>query len=209
MNSSNNSPRLALCADLNGFFRDLVEDTMQKSGYRATDAAGMYVAELLADYARPDELGEEALCRPLTLLLDEAQRATGLERFERLRSLGDSVLYVSGFFGDHLENRGVELSYVAMLGATAYENAAAMLRAAGQNTGGEGAPDVFTELGDKFQMFVDLLSDVAGTLLARSATSDRALLKMYERWQRTGSGALAQVLTSHGMVPARPNGAVH
>jgi len=94
------------------------------------------LAGLLADYAKPDRLEAEALDRPLTLLLDEALHTAGRERFERLRSLGDGVLYTSGFFADHLSTRGVELRYVRALGARAYDSAAAMLRqSAGDGSG--------------------------------------------------------------------------
>lgn len=204
----NKTPSLDLSADLNGFFRTLLTDAIQKRGCEPTDATELYLAGLLADYARPQALNEQALSRPLTLLLDEAQKAVGVERFERLRTLGDGVLYVSGFFGDHLETRGVELSYVAMLGASAYEGAAQMLRSAHASPG-ESAPDVFAELAGQFETFVDLLREVANVVLARSANSDRALIKMYERWLRTGSGALAQALTEQGMAPTRGNGLVH
>jgi hypothetical protein len=199
---------LDLSTDLTGFFRGALAGAIKSSGVQPTGAVELYLAELLTDYARPAALNAEALDRPLTLLLDEAQQAVGVERFERLRSLGDGVLYVSGFFGDHLENRGVELGYVAMLGATAYESAAAMLRGT-TPAGADGAPDVFSELAVEFQTFVSLLSDVASSLLARSAHSERALVRVYERWHKTGSSVLAQTLAAHGMMPVRGNGAVH
>jgi hypothetical protein len=208
MNAPARTPNVVLSADLNTFFREQVEAAMHKRGFDATDAAGLYLVELLADYAKPAPLTEQTLNRPLTLLLDEALQCAGLERFERLRSLGDGVLYVSGFFGDHLENKGIELGYVAMLGATAYDSAARMLRTAGSSAGGDGAPDVFSELANKFEMFVDLLGDIAGSLLATSSSSDRGLLKLYERWLRTGSESLAQTLTSKGMVPVRGCGGI-
>lgn len=198
--------RLDLSTDLTGFFRGVVAGAIKSSGYQPTEAAELYVADLLAEYARPAAHCEQALNRPLTLLLDEAHKASGAERFQRLRTLGDNVLYVSGFFADHLENRGVELGYVAMLGATAYESAAQMLRTSAQSGG---APDVFSELAERFQMFVGLLRDVAGSLLAGSVQSERELVRIYERWHKTGSNVLAQALIDHGMVPVRGNGTVH
>ena len=200
--------RLDLSTDLTGFFRGVVAGAIKTSGYQPTEAAELYVAELLTEYARPVEHRDQVLNRPLTLLLDEAQKATGAERFERLRTLGDNVLYVSGFFADHLENRGVELGYVAMLGATAYESAAQMLRGSTHN-GRDGATDVFSELADEFQMFVSLLGDVASSLLAGSVHSERELVRVYERWHKTGSNVLAQTLLEHGMVPVRGSGTVH
>jgi len=133
-----------LASNLESFFQTLVDDAVKTRHFAATDAAEFYLAGLLADYAKPDRLDAETLERPLTLLLDEALHAVGSERFERLRSLGDGVLYTSGFFAEHLSTRGVELRYVRTLGARAYEGAAAMLRqggmAAARRTCSESSP---------------------------------------------------------------------
>ena len=205
-------PEIDLSANVTAFFRDMVDVARRKSGIEATEAAQTYVVALLADYAKPDHRTGETLCRPLTLLLSEALQQAGHERFERLRILGDGVLYVSGFFGDHLQNRGVELDYVSSVGARAYGGAASMLRKSGTFSGSSeaAAPDVFSELSERFQAFVELLSYIADTVLASSAHgSNRAVLKAYERWLRTGSASLAEALASRGLVPLRGDGTLH
>ena len=88
--------------------------------FAATEAAEFYLAGLLADYAKPERLDAESA----GATADAAARtkplhAAGRERFERLRSLGDGVLYTSGFFAEHLSTRGVELRYVRTLGLRA------------------------------------------------------------------------------------------
>ena len=191
--------------DVSGFFREAVQTAIDSRGISATHAASTYLASLLADYAKPNQLSEETLNRPLTLLLDEAMQMTGHERFERLRTLGDGVLYVSGFFGDHLENRGVELAYVNALGARAYDNAAGMLRSGGGNTG----PKVFEELSSNFRRFVTLLNEIADRLFVSSGRSDRSVVKLYERWLKTGSASLAQELAERGVMPTRGGGTLH
>jgi hypothetical protein len=119
------------------------------------------------------------------------------------------VLYVSGFFGVHLENRGVELNYVTTLGARAYDAVSVMLcRSAGPGFD-PAHPDVFRELARNFAMFVDLLSRVADTLFANAARTDRAVLELYERWLRTGSTSLASALSARGVVPLRGDGTLH
>ncbi|MEZ4223616.1 MAG: hypothetical protein R3B13_21890 [Polyangiaceae bacterium] len=200
------SPKIELAGNISEFFSGVVSDAMRARRVEATDAAESYVVALLADYARPGTLSEETLSRPLTLLLDEAMQASGHERFERLRTLGDGVLYVSGFFAEHLETRGVERTYVSALGSRAYETAATMLRRGGGESSG---PDVFAELALKFRQFADLLADVATALQARAARTDGAVLKLYERWLETGSSSLAEALTARGMMPTRGTGALN
>ncbi len=205
MNASR--PDIDLASNLESFFQTLVDDAVKTCHFAATEAAEFYLAGLLADYAKPDRLDAATLERPLTLLLDEALHAAGRERFERLRSLGDGVLYTSGFFAEHLSTRGVELRYVRTLGARAYEGAAAMLRQGGD---GSGAPDVFRELADNFMMFAEVVSSVADVLQANAAhNSNSQVVRLYERWVRTGSAPLAVALAGKGLSPQRGSGGLH
>lgn len=198
-------PMLDLSANLETFFHDVVDDAMRKKQVEATEAAEYYLVSLLTDYARPDARSNEALERPLTLLLDEALRAPGQERFERLRTLGDGVLYVSGFFAEHLETRGVEVRYVTSLGARAYDGAGRMLRGAANDN----APDLFFELAENFERFAELLRAVAEKLSLAASPSSLGLLKLYERWLKTGSEQLGSELLERGVLPVRGAGGLH
>lgn len=195
---------LDLSANLETFFHDVVDDAMRKKHVEATEAAEYYLVSLLTDYARPDPRNCEALERPLTLLLDEALHAPGQERFERLRVLGDGVLYVSGFFAPHLETRGVEVRYVTSLGARAYDGAGKMLRGSGET-----GPDLFFELAENFERFAELLAAVAEKLSLAASPSSQNVLKLYERWLKTGSDSLGSELMSRGVLPVRGAGGLH
>src|SRR5580658_2741190 len=111
------------------FFMEVVGEAIKARRVEATDGATSYLVCLLSDYAKPDERAEEPLERPLSFLLDEALHTVEVgERFDRLRTLGDGVLYVCGFFGEHLDARGVDHGYVMSIGTTAYGAASSMLR---------------------------------------------------------------------------------
>jgi hypothetical protein len=188
------------------FFRELVELGIKKRGFEPSSASASYVVALLADSAKPNAstlnvMGESSM----TLLLAEALSSQGPTRFEKLRLLGDGVLFVSGFFSDHLTRRGIEPYYVRGLGATAYGGAASVLRSVGVRTG----PDVFTELSHNFEMFVELVSCVSEELAARAVRDDASLLEVYERWLRDESDTLTELLLSHGMLPQRKTPGVH
>jgi hypothetical protein len=179
-----------------GFFTEIVEDAMRCRRVDATDGATTYLVALLSDFAKPGQRAEETLDRPLAFLLDEALHAAApAERFERLRVLGDGVLYTCGFFGDHFEARGVDQRYLVGIGTTAYTNASAMLHVKADSV------DVYGELAAKFAMFVEVLAEVANATIAKGVASSKGLLKLYERWLRTRSDTLAQTLSSHGFVP--------
>jgi hypothetical protein len=185
---------------VSGFFHDVVEDAIKARRVNATDGATRYLVALLADYAHPAKDAGDALDRPLTLLLDEALRLSDrAERFQRLRVIGDGVLYGCGFFGDHFEARGVDARYMRGLGTRAYGAASSMLRL-GHDDGG---PDLFDELAQKFDAFVAVLAEVADATIAMGTASSRGLLLVYERWLKTGSERLASALTSRGVMPTR------
>jgi hypothetical protein len=191
-----------LCRDLDEFFLEVVRTVRRRRVYEATAAAATYVASLLADRARMG--GETCFDQPLTLTLAEALQKVGLERFERLRQIGDDVLYTTGFFGEHFESRGIEQQYVEQLGARAYATASRMLFMDRQRPGA-----LFDELAHRFPMFVALVHDVADTLNASVLFSHQKLLEVYERWTKTGSEALAEALLRSGLFPLRGNRTLH
>jgi hypothetical protein len=193
-----------LRGDLEGFFGELMEQALEERRVIPTDAARLYLTALLADYARPGA-NRDPFDRPFALLFAEAEDSSGGERFERFRALGDGALYVRGFFWEHLETRGVALRYVSAVGARAYDGARHMLGRAGGNS----ATDVFGELAERFDVFVELFGAVADRLLARAATSNGEMVKLYERWLRTGSSALGEALAQRGLVPIRALAGVH
>jgi hypothetical protein len=187
---------------ITGFFDEVVGDAMRARGVDATQEATRYLVGLLTDYAKPDGRAGATLERPLAFLLDEAMHTLDLgERFERLRTLGDGVLYSSGFFGDHFERRGVDQRYLVGIGVTAYRNAGSLL-----NTGGDDKLDVFGELAEKFVSFVEVIADVADSTIAMGVASSRSVMKLYERWLKTRSDRLAQALSTHGFVAPRGKG---
>jgi hypothetical protein len=182
------------------FFLEVVEDAKRARGVDATEGATRYLVGLLADFVHPDRRAGEALERPLTLLLDEALHAAHpAERFERLRTIGDGVLYGCGFFGDHFEARGVDAKYLHGLGTRAYGAASSMLRQGADDTG----QDLFGELARKFEAFVEVVAEVADATTAMGTESSSGLLRVYERWLKTGSERLASALTSRGVMPTR------
>jgi hypothetical protein len=186
------------------FFMEVVGDAIKARRVEATDGATSYLVCLLSDYAKPDGRAEEPLERPLAFLLDEALHTVEPgPRFDRLRALGDGVLYACGFFGEHFEARGVATGYVMGIGTTAYGAASSMLKVGSPRAEAPPALDIYGELSSKFGDFVEVLSEVADATNVHPVASAKQVLKLYERWLKTGSDRLAQALGAHGLVPAR------
>lgn len=195
-------------ASVSDFFEEAVGEAIKARRVTASSEARSYVVALLTDLAKPGSPIERTLERPLTLLLDEALHTTELgERFDRLRTLGDGVLYSSGFFADHFEARGVDTSYLIGIGRTAYDNAGALITrgssARSLEEESSTANDLFAELSRGFANFVGVIGEVANLTIASGVATSRGLVRLYERWLKTRSEALADALTSHGFVAPR------
>jgi hypothetical protein len=196
--------RIDVSPNIDSYFAEVVEDAIRVRRVDATDATKQYLAGLLGDYAR-GAVSMSSLEQPLTLQLQDALEQTGAERFERLRRIGDGVLYALGFFGNCFTRRGADPHYVKVLGSSAYGHAAAMLRLAG----GGSVPDVLRELAERYGRFVEVMSEIADGTLAAAADQDSSVVRIYERWQQTGSDRLAGELAQLGLCPVRGVGGVH
>jgi hypothetical protein len=179
------------------FFRCRLTQAMEHQRVSTSALTEHYLVSLLVEAveAAADARGiEEA---PLSLLYVRALQASGRERQLLLRGLGDSALFISGFFADSLERRRVEPGYYRALGGRAY----------GQLGQEEGlGPHVFSELGRRFLAFADLFAEVSETSRLTSQTS---VVRLYERWRRTGSPRAARLLARRGIVPSTTDGGVH
>jgi hypothetical protein len=173
------------------YFKELVESAMARQHLHAADLTEYYVVNLLCQYVRPDarpDSGDAA--RPLALRLGHALESGGREQRARLRSVGDFSLFMSGFFSDSLSRRSVDVDYYKSMGSYAY---ASLSRAED-----EAFAEVFDELARKFVGFMDVLADISErTTLA--STND--VLRLYEKWLRTGSVRDGQRLVERGVLP--------
>lgn len=190
-------------ANIDSYFEEIVRDAMRARSVKATEAAEHYIVGVLADYARggkakpvPDE--------PFTFQLRDALEERGAQRFERLRSIGDHVLYVLGFFGGAVKRRGADPEYVMSVGSSAYGHASAMMRMCGTAVG----HDVLNELAERYDRFVAVMAEVAECANA-GAQNDASVLRLYERWQATGSPRLAATLNELGFFPVRGDKDLH
>lgn len=202
--SESESTKLSLTLSLDDYFREPVDDALKGDQIKASPATRTYLVQLLSDMAKPSAETASPLTQPVTFLLRDAMDATGHDRFKKLQSLGDGVLYGMGFFADNM--KGVDEGYVAHVGSSAYEHAARMLRT-GQGTAT--GPNVLGELASKFQRFVEVLRYVADWVTAKAARDEEAVVRLYERWLKTGSPVLQSELGQRGLLPMRKLGGVH
>jgi hypothetical protein len=129
---------------------------------------------------------------PLAVLYGRALQAARPERLRLLRALGDTALFTAGFFADSLERRLVDFDYYRTMGGRAYAQLS-------QDEDGAGfGARVFGELGQRFGQFADVLAEVSEST---RVADQQSILKLYERWLRTGSARAARLLAAQGLAP--------
>ena len=191
-------------ANLEDYFRDSLTRVTRAREVSTGEATQHYLVHMLVGFARAENLFEQRPdgneLRPLALMLADALDARpGPERNIQLRRLGDIALFISGFFGDSLARRPVDVDYYSRMGEAAYST---LLHSPASRRDAMLA-DVYGELAEKFLLFVDALADIAQE--AR-VFDERDILRLYELWVKTGSQRAEELLQKLGIEPARGGG---
>jgi hypothetical protein len=176
------------------YFRELVTETLSYRRIRVQEATEFYLVNLLARFLEREELfvaqpDGTVQVEPLALTLLRALSARRERRLQDLRKVGDTSLFVSGFFGDSLARSAVDVDYYIAMGERAYE----ALRGARDVAGGG---ELYGELAERFPEFVDLFAEIAEI---SDLGSNRGLVRLYQRFLATGSARVAQRLRDRGV----------
>ncbi len=172
------------------YFKDLVETALSRQQLRANDLTSYYLVDLLCRFVRPDRRipFSDDSNEPLALRLGRALGSDGLEQRARLRNLGDFSLFMSGFFPDSFHRKVVDVDYYVSMGAYAYGSLS--------RRDADAFGEVFAELARKFVAYMDVLSEVSEQSGIRSSMD---VLRLYEKWLRTGSPRDGQRLIDRGI----------
>lgn len=170
------------------YFKELVEGALEHQGVVANELTAYYVVQMLTGFVERRDMDQPD--EPLGIRLARALDSGGIAQRVTLKQIGDVSLFVSGFFSDSLRRKLIDVDYYASIGGVAYQ-------ALSRHETDAFSP-VFAELAEKFVAFADVLSEVS----ERSAcTSNMDLLRLYERWLKTGSRRSGQLLVERGVVP--------
>ena len=173
------------------YFKGLVESSLSRQRVRAGDLTEFYLVNLLCQYVRLDAAPHQAdEGQPLAFRLVRALHTGGFEQRVRLRSVGDFSLFMSGFFSDSFARRSVDVDYYRSLGETAYASLS--------RSEDDAFAEVFAELSQKFVGFMDVLADISDRTTLASSTE---VMRIYEKWLRTGSERDGQRLVERGILP--------
>ena len=173
------------------FFKEQVEAACDRQHLHPQPLTSYYIVSLLTDFVHRDRAGTPGVgsSEPLAVTLLRAINSGGTTQRLGLKQVGDASLFISGFFSDSLRRSLVDVDYYVSLGGYAYRSLV---------SSDDTLSPIFEELSDKFIAFVDVLSDVSARA---SLTNDADLLRLYEKWVRTGSRRNGDLLVENGILP--------
>ena len=192
--------RLEVAKNLMEFFRERIARVRRQRNIQLMEMTEFYLVNLLSEAIETKKIfltrGTQKMDEPLALICGRALASPSEnERFALLKQVGDRSLYVSGFFGESLARRAIDIDYFISMGEVAYNFVSAM---ADERQPNRGLHEVFEELSKKFACLVDLISEISE---ATGITSDQDLLRLYERWLATKSQRLLTRLQEKGLIP--------
>jgi hypothetical protein len=186
-----------------GYFQELVQKGLSSRKIQTYPFVESYLVSLLQHYLDSRNLFEEptdgAERTPQTLaeMYLIAQNSEPIQKVEMLKKLGDRTLYISGFFGDSLSHKIVDVDYYAQIGGSAYASLAHCTR---EDT----LAKVFHVFSSRFMDFVDVLTFISHHSFIKS---DQSILRLYDRYLRTGSELAKDKLIEMGVltIPVQPS----
>jgi hypothetical protein len=171
-------------ASVEAFFHEVVTDALAAVHLETSQPAEWYLVSLLGDFAKGRIMDE-----PLGLKLASAPDV------RTLKEIGDTSLYVSGFFTESLGRTLVDADYYIGIGSRAYAELAGRL--------GGSLTEVYRELADSFPRFVDVLAEVR----RRCDFLGADVVRLYEQWVRTRDEWVERKLRAFGVF-VDPSGTV-
>src|SRR6185312_8415266 len=164
---------------------------------KAVPAVQTYLVSLLEHYLDARNLFEEPAGegenkKPETLaeMFLLAANSDRVGKVDLLKKLGDRSLYISGFFGDSLERKIVDIDYYAEMGGAAYGSLA-------DHVSDDMVAQVYRIFSREFLAYVDVLTYISQQSMIQS---DQSLLRLYDRYMRTGSELAKEKLIEMGVL---------
>jgi hypothetical protein len=190
-----NQSYLVLDQNLEEFFHDQVCQIVDENQHEITDEAKIYMIHLLTSFSSVENYFEkdsrgDLKDKPLAIRWLESLLKTPSKSYHSLKKIGDISLYTAGFFSESVVRKLINLDYYFTMGHMAYQRLSNI-------SNKKGLSKLFDELGEKFPVMVDIISNVA---YQTRSHSDQNILALFEKWQMTKSKHLQKILEAKGII---------
>lgn len=178
-------------------FSEAVKEACENRQIKTQPAVEVYLVQLLQFYLDSKNLhsasqvdSQEKPPETFAEMYLQALNSDMSKRKELMRLVADKSLYLTGFFGDSFQRKTVDIEYYADIGSAAYSNLHTWCRE-------DGLSNVYKTFSKRFMDFVEVLNYISEKSLVQA---DQNVLRLYERYLRTGSQLAREKLNELGVV---------
>jgi len=186
---------LAIVPSAGEFFFSEIEKISKRHGLQLNPMVIQYLAELLNKFSTSSEL---KLTHPIehkdltpTQFWIEVQKLPLWQQQMALQFLGDYSLFTTGFFSEHVKGSLLDMDYFQAIGGKAYYRAGEIK----ENLAAEKSLNVYFSLAESFRRFSEIFSELYDQTLLHSSDGS---IKLFEKWQQSGSEHLTRMLFENG-----------
>lgn len=180
-------------------FTEVVREACENRQIKAQPEAHVYLVGLLQFYVDSRNLHrpiqEDGVEKPpdtfAEMYLQAMNSEPGKQR-ELMRTVADRSLYLTGFFADSFQRKIVDIDYYVDIGSAAYSSLHRLTKKEDS-----GLSVVFKTFSQRFMDFVEVLNYISEKSLVQA---DQNVLRLYDRYLRTGSELAREKLTELGVV---------
>jgi hypothetical protein len=180
---------LSIVKNPEAFFCDLVDTAAKNQKAVVSDYAKIYLINLLCQNASASNLINK-MDTPISIILQQSLIEPLKQRRAMLKYVGDYSLYVAGYFSESLNRKIIDVGCYISIGGQAFGNLSNIASSSETSS-------LYHEMFNKFSSLVDILTEVS---FETSITKAEDLIRMYDRWLRTGSSVLEKKLMEKGII---------
>lgn len=181
------------------FFREQITTARHELSVQLDADVEFYLVNLMCEFVAfgpsSQDDGVDMFETPLALVVKEALEQSPSQQLKLFRKLGDTSLYITGYFRDSFNRKTIDADYYMNMGSLAYKKVARLIR---DLHGERSFHGIYQSLSEEFQKLVAIVTEVSEGI---GFSGNQSLITVYERWAQTGSKKLLKILEDEGIVP--------
>ncbi len=179
-------PRIEVYQTLDEKMGGLIKECMQDLPKKPQSLTEQYLLDLPAHFSNVEKI--KKLRDSLALSIPPKDIASQIE-------IGDSILFMSGFFPEHLTKKGdAHAKYFTAVGKKAYGGAASLLHQEIKSV-----CEMYHELSDQFESYACLFHEVRYKI--QEKWNEKELVNLWGEYLKTKDKHAKNILLKNGMIP--------